>query len=63
MAKEKIVCSACGGENVLVDAWARWNVDKQEWELDNTFDDKFCEDCEGSCSYDWVEVENNSPES
>lgn len=56
MAKEKIVCSSCGGENVLADAWARWNVDKQEWELDNTFDDKFCEDCECSCKGDWVEV-------
>jgi hypothetical protein len=56
MAKEKIVCSECGGENVLADAWASWNVEKQEWELYNHFDSKFCEDCDGECSVEWVEI-------
>lgn len=40
-------CANCGGQNVMLDAWASWSVDRQEWELAQTFDDAFCEDCEG----------------
>jgi hypothetical protein len=29
------------------DAWASWNYQKQEWELSQSFDHAFCEDCEG----------------
>lgn len=48
--KFKMVCSYCGSENVLSDAYAKWNVENQEWELDNTFDKgAFCEDCDGEC--------------
>lgn len=40
-----IHCRHCGGENILADACARWNVETQEWELSNVFDDKTCDDC------------------
>jgi hypothetical protein len=43
--KHKIVCSHCGSENIKRDAWATWNVDTQEWDLDDVFDSCFCEDC------------------
>jgi hypothetical protein len=47
--KVKMVCDHCGSEDVLADAWASWNIESQEWELSQTFDDKYCENCESSC--------------
>ena len=45
----KMVCDDCGGENVVADVYASWNVDKQEWEVSNTFDKgAFCDDCDSS---------------
>ena len=55
--KIKIVCSTCGGENVMRDAWAEWDVERQEWVLQNVFDAAHCEDCDGETSLDEVEVE------
>lgn len=45
-----IHCPHCGGENILADACARWNVKTQGWELSNVFDDKTCDDCETEIS-------------
>lgn len=42
----KIVCSDCGSENVMRDAWAVWNAETQEWELGSVFDQGFCDDCQ-----------------
>jgi hypothetical protein len=36
--KSKMVCSQCGSEEVLVDAYARWNVESQGWEIVETFE-------------------------
>jgi hypothetical protein len=55
--KEKPVCTDCGGDNVSADAWSRWDIEKQQWELSQTFDDTFCHDCEGSCKVNWVKEE------
>lgn len=41
------VCKACGSDDVKLDAWAVWDIDKQDWVLGYTFDDSFCESCEG----------------
>lgn len=46
----EIVCSECGGLDVLRDAWASWNPDTQQWELDNVFDVVWCNDCESNTS-------------
>ena len=41
-------CQSCDSEDVLADAYAKWNIDTQEWELHNTFDNgSYCENCEG----------------
>lgn len=45
--KIKMVCEDCGSENVMIDAWAVWDVDLQEWVLGPTFDHSHCDDCEG----------------
>ena len=47
MTKVKKVCSHCGSENVAADAWASWDVYKQEWVLYDVFDYEFCKTCEG----------------
>jgi hypothetical protein len=45
--KYKIVCTTCGGDVVLLDAWAKWNANKQSWEVAQTFDTAFCQNCDG----------------
>jgi DNA-directed RNA polymerase subunit RPC12/RpoP len=58
MAKYNYVCSTCGSENVLRDAWVAWNVERQKWELVSTFQAAFCEDCEGGASLDAIEIDH-----
>jgi hypothetical protein len=48
-AKHQMVCKTCGSADVVCDAWASWDVEKQDWVLNNTFDDTFCNKCEESC--------------
>ena len=46
------VCNACGGTNVRVDAWARWDTRWQRWELHSTCEAvAICADCDTECSY------------
>ena len=47
-----MVCSYCGSPNVVTDAYASWNTDTQSWELETTFDDGFCYNCEGPATLD-----------
>lgn len=60
MSKIKYVCTKCGSDNVLFDSWARWNEDKQEMELETTFNNSYCEDCENDCRVKEVEIEETS---
>jgi transcription elongation factor Elf1 len=40
------VCPFCGSHNVTADAAARWNQERQEWEVSNVFDKGHgCDDC------------------
>lgn len=45
-----IVCSTCGSENILVDAWAEWDVESQSWVVAETFKTAVCGACNGECS-------------
>jgi hypothetical protein len=45
----KMVCSECGSEQVLKDAYAIWSVEEQEWILHSTYDHADCEECGGEC--------------
>jgi len=49
MKKYTYICTTCGSDRVLLDAWARWNTDTQQWELSSTFDSAYCEECQGEC--------------
>jgi hypothetical protein len=47
-ARIKMVCATCGSDDVLRDAWAEWDVEQQQWVLQNVFDHAVCEGaCEG----------------
>ncbi len=42
----KIYCRDCEGENVGRDAWAFWDVSKQDWVAGQVFDHAYCFDCD-----------------
>lgn len=46
--KVKKVCSACGSERIVRDAWVEWDEENQSWwnDVNNIFDYMFCLDCE-----------------
>ena len=50
-----IICGTCGSDEVSRDAWASWDMDKQEWALGSVFDQGFCHRCE--CESRLIEVE------
>jgi len=48
--KLKQVCSTCGSEDVLCDAYASWDFDLQKWVLYQTYDKgAYCKNCDGEC--------------
>ena len=58
----KPVCTECGSDDVLADAWAEWDAAAQEWVLRQTFDDYVCEVCGGECSVEWVNTSKKGGE-
>jgi ribosomal protein L37AE/L43A len=50
------VCSYCGSEDVLRDAWAAWSEENQAWELASTFDAAWCNSCEGEAKLETVYI-------
>jgi hypothetical protein len=46
--KQRYICTDCGGENILVDAYACWDYDTQAWALFSESPGKYeyCQDCE-----------------
>jgi hypothetical protein len=63
MIKEKLVCSECGTDDILMDAYARWDVETQQFELNSTHEETSCqnEDCDaqvnGYSTGVWVKVD------
>lgn len=58
-SSQKPVCSACGSDEILCDAYAEWDQNLQEWTLQNTFEQTVCNGvcggvCGGECSIEWV---------
>lgn len=40
------VCDECGGSDVLLDAWAEWNMDRQDWILHDILTSSFYRRCD-----------------
>ena len=47
------MCRDCGSERVALDAWACWNPETGLWELEHTFDEAHCHQCEGRTTLIW----------
>jgi len=58
--KIKKICSKCGSEDVVVDAWIQWNEYTQEWEIYDIFDNCYCNKCEGECHIEDIEVKDEN---
>jgi hypothetical protein len=54
-----MVCVTCGSEDVVVDAWAAWDADKQQWKLAGTLDYTHC--CQIASNCDPLFASNNDP--
>lgn len=52
-APKEPICNHCGSTEVLADAWASWDIEKQEWVLHNVFDATYCETCDGEVNITW----------
>jgi hypothetical protein len=49
--KLRMVCATCGSDQVLADAFAKWDVESQQWYLHATYDKgSVCESdvCDGA---------------
>jgi len=58
MDRVKKVCSVCGSDDVLVDAYAKWDVDIQHWVLDGAFaEDVYCAQCDEKTGLKDEEIE------
>ena len=53
----KFVCSQCGSDQIVKDAWAEWDTENQCWELGSIFDHTECQ----GCSYDGAPIEQEIP--
>jgi len=63
MGKIIMVCPKCRGENVWKDANARWDYNQQGWDLNATFDNEYCDDCDTEVTLERVEdLDRDEPE-
>lgn len=58
---KKPVCGHCNSDRILVDAWAAWDVESQDWVLDAVFEQTFCSDCDGETTPKWLSVPRTVP--
>lgn len=42
------ICSLCGSENVVLDAYAEWNSEQGAWVLRSVYEESHCEGCDSS---------------
>jgi hypothetical protein len=54
--REIPVCTHCGSTEVLVDAFAEWDVQAQKWELSQAFEEgqAYCSACDGEASIRFI---------
>ena len=55
------VCSFCGSSAVLMDAWAVWDTEEQDWKLHDTPTQTFCRECDGETCLTEVELATTGP--
>ncbi|SCA58128.1 hypothetical protein MTBPR1_80182 [Candidatus Terasakiella magnetica] len=60
--KIKIVCTSCGNNEILVDAYATWSIELQKYELSSTFEKAHCEKCDCMVSFHEVKIDADPEE-
>ena len=50
------VCETCGSGHVARDAWAQWDVERQEWVIGAAYDYSYCHRCEADAKLEEVEL-------
>jgi len=50
------ICSFCGSSAIMMDAWAAWDSERQDWVLHDTLTETFCRECDGETSLTEVEL-------
>lgn len=55
--KVDMACSYCGSRDVMRDAWAEWDTEKQDWALRSVFDHAHCEVCDGDTTLSEVTLD------
>lgn len=46
--KIRLLCPVCESDDIVCDAYAKWNYHKQEWELSSVYDAKECGACDSN---------------
>jgi hypothetical protein len=59
--KERIIpkCKYCKSDDVAIDAWAKWDINKQTFVLHETFEQEYCFRCSGETTLVWEECDGN----
>jgi hypothetical protein len=52
-AAEFPICSVCGSERIVRDAWVSWDTETKDWHPTTVFDHAYCLSCEGESSVEW----------
>lgn len=56
--KTRPVCGSCGSGDVVVDAFARWDSDAQDWDLTAAYPETaICEECGLNAPLRWINIE------
>lgn len=58
MKPTKPVCKHCGSDQILCDAYAKWDQQNQAWKVSSIQDDgdKYCEVCIDVTTIEWKEL-------
>lgn len=54
MARVKYICRVCKSDDVGRDAWTQWDIESQQWQVQNLMSESFCFKCEGETILDEV---------
>jgi hypothetical protein len=54
MARVKYICRVCKSDDVGRDAWTQWDMESQQWQIQNLMSESFCFKCDGETILDQV---------
>ena len=54
MARVKYICRVCKSDDVGRDAWTQWDMESQQWQVQNLMSESFCFKCESETILDEV---------